>query len=314
MHQPFATPDVRLEGTELMPTPWKDLCKSLDRELRSPPSAAAYRRLQALQPALEVADSPPGLVEFLRWGADRQAEKNDVLRALVSAHQAGGPDAEVASLLLWDGLKPGLGRTLRRLQVRQRCDEAEALSALAIVFTEQLATLDLTRVRRVAATVLRNVGRDCGRQYRDELEEQQRFAPEPEIERAIDPRHSCTLVGAFAVAANDNAIPEPTPPPEPTVRELVRRLVEVVGPVDAELIVSTVLHAETQKAAGARLGLSHEVARKRIQRALTRARPAFRDLASHSAAATAFRRSEEPDADEARDEAATAPRTRRRAG
>lgn len=64
------------------------------------------------------------------------------------------------------------------------------------------------------------------------------------------------------------------------VTELRAWLAEIVG-ADAELLIAVLVLDENQREAAERLGLSHEAARKRFQRALSRLREHLADSLSH---------------------------------
>ena len=51
---------------------------------------------------------------------------------------------------------------------------------------------------------------------------------------------------------------------------------EIVGD-DAKLVIGAAIYGESQREVGERLGLTHEAARKRYQRAVARIRECFKD-------------------------------------
>lgn len=113
----------------------------------------------ALRPFATVAS----LLEFLDVESPNRDDKDAVYRALVHAVQTRARWAPFATAVLWCGLWPGLNA----LQARQRRyaagDLDDLTSLIGLVFTAQLAQLDLREVRRVAATLVRNTGRDVAR-------------------------------------------------------------------------------------------------------------------------------------------------------
>jgi hypothetical protein len=105
----------------------------------------------------------PSLLEFLDAESSSWEEKDAVYRALVRAVQTRARWAPAATAVLWCGLWPGLDALYRR-QLRYFSGDYEELTSLiGLVFTTQLAEFNSPNVRRVAATLVRNTGRDVVR-------------------------------------------------------------------------------------------------------------------------------------------------------
>lgn len=148
-------------------------------------------------------------------------------------------------LVLWPGLD-GVHARLRRHYRGRGEDLASDITAQA---TLTIRRLDLDSVERIAATVLRNVERDLRR----------------------------TLAGEWARTAQS------APLHEPEEREISSVEIDVVSRIDAmrlcaslgddgPLVAAVAIEGLSQREAADRLGLTHEAARKRFQRALARAR------------------------------------------
>lgn len=118
--------------------------------------------------------------------------------------------------------------------------------------TESLRTLDLGRVNRIAATVLRNMQRDMIRACRCEAARQgvtsETLPDELPDERAI---------GGSRLSAS-----------------LLRADVERVIGEDASLVIRVAVEGFTQAEVAVEFGISEEAARKRFQRSARRLREA----------------------------------------
>ena len=183
-----------------------------------------------------------------RPGGDADG-RNAVLTALARETTRASPLTEAAVTLLILALWPGLDAVHGRL-VRHFRREPDRLAAEIIArVTIGARRLDLTRVSRIAATLVRNVERDLRRQIRRDRR----------------------------LAARDQG--PAADPPDPRARpdqghgaDLLRsRLVRLIGD-DADLVIAVAVEGDSQAEAALRLGISHDAARKRYQRAVKRLR------------------------------------------
>ena len=178
----------------------------------------------------------------------------------------------------WDCGRPWLRSSASGSHLFQR--EAHDIE-LEIVerFIAQIRRIDLGRVACLAATLVRNTERDL---VDARVRERARAA-------------KCDAVTPDALAAPD-AVDEP-PPASPFglpagqsdvahVAGLRRWLLSAVGP-DADLIVDAVIHGRSRLDLAASRGISHAAARKRLERALARARHALIEQTQSQPAATA---------------------------
>jgi DNA-directed RNA polymerase specialized sigma24 family protein len=153
--------------------------------------------------------------------------------------------------LLWLGLWPALDRVYRRQARLTGVNPCDLVSAITWNFTRQVHTLEHYSIRRVAASLVRNTRRDVCREWvRTRL------------------REVCTEPLCEGVEA-------PVDPPL-----LFWSLSRVLGE-DLNLLLAVVLEGETPYELGVRLGISCEAARKRIRRALIRARRFLSEDLSH---------------------------------
>ena len=203
----------------------------------------AIRRTQA---ALAPFRDPAALLDGLHRTPGDQGQKNLILAALVRAARGDGPASDGALTLLLLALWPGLDAIRSRCLRRGVGSRDEVASELLARTTEQVRTLDLSRVTRIAATVLRNVERDLLRAARRETARQQSCA-------SLDP---------------DWLEAPPSWAEQLRLREELRRdLVALVGR-DADLVLGVAVDGASQLEMGMALGLSEPAARKRYQRAV----------------------------------------------
>ena len=229
-----------------MPLAWPALRQRLERSSSSHRFQRRFADLRMSHAPLQQFRDPPALLDWLHHGTAPPDRKNAILRVLVGAAQAEGGDAAMTLILL--ALWPGLDAVRRRLIRRWSWEGDEAAADLVVRTCNAIYTLDLARVTWIAATVLRNVERDVRRRMRREADKSLHYAP-------TDP----------------DDLPSPAVFADPALSEglLQHDLVRLCGRY-ADLVVRVALLGETQREAGAALGLSEPVARKRYQRAVLR--------------------------------------------
>ncbi len=234
-----------------MPFAWHEIREHL---MQSSSTLRFQRDLETLrseQPALQRFADSAAVLEYLHRGRDAPERKNDVLSALIVAAQAAPETAECAQTLLLLALWPGLDAVRRRLIWRWKRPAEDIAAEVMAVTCNVIGGMDLTRVNRVAATLLRNVERDLGRALRREAELHKQDAAIDPDNTVFDEHHRCE--------AN------------------VAREVEALVGRDAGLVLAVTWEGQTQAEAGAALGLSEAAARKRFQRATRRLRDALQE-------------------------------------
>lgn len=206
-----------------------------------------FEELRASNPVIAGFADPPALFDWLHQRDGDLARKNDVLKALVQAAQtkAGCADCALTCLLL--ALWPGLD-AIRSRAIRTRADPPDEIAAdLLTRVVDSIRNLRLCAVNRIAATILANIQRDMVRASKRESGKRALIVdidPEQTPNSTSDTCHSM-------IFEND--------------------LHRVVGR-DADLVMRVAVAGCTQAEAAADLGLSHDVARKRYQRALGKLR------------------------------------------
>ncbi len=215
------------------------------------------------------------LLDFLHGSEDGERDTKDcVLADLIRMAQSPSSSRMLGTHLLWLALWPGLDALYRRLQRRFTDKPEELVSEIGARFTAALHRADLSRIHRPAATLVCNVERDILRGKKQRWAEQE---------------HHVSLQEGHGSHGNSDLAPRAEPatrglselglPPGLSADEesaaLRRVLTGLIG-AEADLIVDTVILGESQRELGERLGLTHEAARKRCQRALAHVRRQFR--------------------------------------
>lgn len=187
---------------------------------------------------------PAHLLGWLHDPRGGPEAKNRALGVLLGLSGRNERGSDLSQALLTLALWPGLSTVRRRLQPIGPADiqtlDADVVGELSLAIRE--ARVD--RITRVAATLLRNVERDLRRHYVREV------------------RIARTGADVDDVA---HLLIAPTPGRPET---LVRALRAAMGN-DGVLLAAVHIAGFSQKEAAARLGISHEAARKRHQRSLS---------------------------------------------
>lgn len=264
---------------------WEALHASLHRSLRTLQADQAFAAAKHQHPALAPWSDPGALVAFLTGSRDELDAKDHLLRALVRMAQ-GKESAQLGCAMLWLGLWPGLDAVYRR---RRPCgrDADELVSELGEAFLSLVDRLDLSSVRRVAATLVRSTERDLmDRRKRAWAYNALVARGDIALQEGRPVRERTDLTRFLANKVFEGATGQPSPALD-ELRAIQGWLERVVGE-DAELVLSVLLLDETQREAGLRLGISHDAARKRFQRALRHLRDSLESEMSQSARPSRF--------------------------
>jgi len=259
---------------------WEELHEGLMRLIDGRESVRSFQELRQRSPVLAPFDGPAAVGAFLASKDNGLAERDRVLRFLVEEASTGGAKRIALALLLL-GLWPGLDSIFRK---RRPLFPAQAHDlALEIIdrFIGEVLRIDLSRVSCLAATLVLNTERDvvdARLRERARAAKCEGFAPDaiaaPSFEDARPP------ASLFGLPLDQSDAED--------VVALRRWLLSAVG-ADADLIVDAVIHGRSRLELAASFGISHAAARKRLERALVRARHAFLDQSeSQRAATTAF--------------------------
>lgn len=208
----------------------------------------SFDAIRRLREPLKPFRDPAMLLDALHRGASMPDEKNLLLSALVEAAQGDGASSDCALTLLLLALWPGLDAIRRRSIARRIGSADEVASDLLTRMTEAARSLDLGRVNRIAATLLRNVERDMIRGRQREVA-RERLASGVDAEEVADDGDGG--IGAAGYARLNSA-----------VRNLLGD--------DALLVIRVVIEGYSQAEVAAQMGLTEAAARKRYQRAMRR--------------------------------------------
>lgn len=267
---------------------WEALHAALDRSVRSLQAEQAFQQARQ-HPALARFDQPFEVVEYLASKGGDLDEKDRILGLLVTLVQR-GEQHELASALLWLGLWPGLDAVFRRRRRNFKGEPEELIAEMGDVFTAIVGRLDLTAVHRVAATLVMSTARDVIERRRRVWADDAHYVNADPHEPVRDHNERIFAASDVDRAARDAWAASHVESPlgltrglsfESDVTELRVWLTEIVG-ADAELLIAVLVLDENQREAAQRLGLSHDAARKRFQRALGRLREHLAASLSHS--------------------------------
>ena len=239
-----------------------------ERLVHSTEDLTFQRRFQTLarsNPALAPFADPGALLALLHGRDAEPEEKNRVLAALVAVSQAGGLSGEAAQTMLWLALWPGLDAVHRRLSRFYRQAPEELVSEIAGRFTAGIARLDLSHVRRLAATLTRNIERDIRRSLGAAWADEARRSDEAVDDIAPPPVPDAALLGLPEGVDADVA-----------AALLGERLRVWIGD-DAAIVVAIAVVGETSHEVGARFGIDPAAVRQRYRRALARLRNALEE-------------------------------------
>jgi len=240
---------------------WEALHAGLARSVRLLQALDSFTTLKQQHGALARFDDPVSLIEYLASKHGDLDEKDAIVGLLATLVQE-GEHRELAAPLVWLGLWPGPDAIHRRRTRHFLAAPDDLVSEIADAFTHEIAALDLTRVTRVAATLVRSTERRVLEGRDREWTETNTVQPRGDIWALDEPPPACR-VSRLGLPLTVDVTED--------LAHLHAWLASVVGE-DAELLLAVLVLEETQREAGERLGLSHDVARKRFQRAFARIR------------------------------------------
>lgn len=241
---------------------WEALRAGLLRSIEGHEAKLVFERLRREVEILALYPTPTSLVDAIA-GSDDLDTKGTVLGALVrSAHEPWS--RRLAQSLLLLSLWPALdGLFLRHLRFFRHRPE-DLVSELALHFSVAVSRIDLRRVTCLTATLVRNTERNLVYHHR--------------LERAAAKLAVELTPEAAATAAPDPATlvfrPRKGDAPADSMVAIRAWLERVLGN-EADLVMDAVIYGKSGPDIAAALGVSHAAARKRIERALTKARRTF---------------------------------------
>src|SRR5579871_1581036 len=238
---------------------WEAIHSGLLRSTSGLDAERQFATWRARTSMLESFADPMSLVGHLSRPEGDLDEKDGIIWLLIGEARHGKAPGLAQSILLL-----GLWRALDAIFVRRsalfRHRGADLDSELVDSFIEQIGRVDPTRVRRVAATLVRNTERDVVVSRTHELARAARaVAVTPDVASAppIEPE-----VSPFD--------PDPDQTDEAAVDAIARWLKRVTGP-DAALI-DVIVRGRDRAEVAAAAGISRAALNKRVERALARAK------------------------------------------
>lgn len=266
---------------------WDWIHEYLERSLRTEYAEAEFAQVRLLDTRVAGFSSAPALLDHLQQRDHGIAETDPIYATLVRAVQSGRA-TRVAQQLLLCGLWPGLDGVYRRNVRGFRGREDDLSSALYAAFSELVPSLDLTRVTRVAATLVRSTAREAMLVLRSEWAKHEKYV-EPlgtELDASAgaasadhennELEHRYQRVESAAAAADPIALGVAY------WRDLVdlrRSLLPVLGE-DTDLMLRVAVLEEHHGSVASDLGIAAAAVRKRVQRARRRLSSHLRNPAS----------------------------------
>ncbi|HXT99650.1 MAG TPA: hypothetical protein VN903_01570 [Polyangia bacterium] len=249
-----------------MRTRWEELHAGLLRSIDGRASVESFAELQGRSPALAPFSGPVAVADFLVNRRNGIARRDRVLRCLVEETRGGRAKRTALAIVLL-GLWPALDAIFRKrshLFQREAHDiEMEIIEHLIA----QVQRIDLARVACLAATLVRNTERDvvdARVRERTRAAKSDAVTPDAIVAPAID--DELVAASRFGLSVGQSEAQH--------VTALRSWLQSAVGH-DADLVVEAVINQRSRVELAASLKISHAAARKRLERALDRARHAF---------------------------------------
>jgi RNA polymerase sigma-70 factor (ECF subfamily) len=249
-----------------MRSQWEALHESLAQSVRTRKAGQQFNEVRRQRRVLARFEKPVSLLKYLTQKGGDLDEKDAIYAALVKAIQSREREGPLALQLLWLGLWPALDALYRR-RIRWFAQAPQELvSEIIDCLNEVIAGMDFSRVRRVAATLARSTERKVVERLHalwNESARRGRFPEEATLGAVepIEPEEKQPSPFGVEEGASD----------EEELAALQEWLAGEVGE-DASLVMGAVIYGESQRALAERLGLRHDAARKRFQRALARLR------------------------------------------
>jgi hypothetical protein len=241
---------------------WEALRAGLLRSIEGREAAGVFEHLRRSGDGIRPFASPAQLVEAVEATDDLDA-KGVVLAALIRATREPRSRRLAQSLLLlclWPALDGLFLRHVRFFRHRPQ----DLVSELALHFSLAVSRIDLGRVTCLTATLIRNTERNLVYHHR--------------LERMTASRSVELTADAATTAAPDPATltfrsrrGEPLEDSTSAIRSWLERAIGA----EADLVMDAVIYGKSRTEIAEHLGISHCAARKRIQRALLRAREVF---------------------------------------
>jgi len=245
---------------------WEGLHAALLCSVTTLKADRKFKQVAKVHSELRRFQSADALTSFLNANVDSTDEgrlaldeKDRIYAFLVGAVQSRPDWRELATAILWLGLWPGLDAIYRH-RLRDfvgRIDEL--VTEISFVFTSTIGRIDRSGVNRLASTLIRNVERDIREGVK------QRWADGAQIDD-ID------LLENDGHLQTKPAIENRELPVDAADPVAVRSWLFGIVRDDADLVIGVALFGFDLHELADGLGIAHDAARKRFQRAIGRIR------------------------------------------
>jgi DNA-directed RNA polymerase specialized sigma24 family protein len=244
---------------------WQSLHDDLMQSIGTVTFKKQFDIARQSSPLLERFADHYALLDYLHTNTGDLDDKDRILAFLVAEAQCSDPSGKATTVLLWLALWLGLDAMYRRLFRYFVKAPEELVSEISDRFMTVVHRFDGSRVRRVAATILRNTERLIRHSLRSEWHRSGRTDPllDEEVMHLACARQRGLSQTEFGLPLGTDV--------GTTTRILRAVLVSLIG-ADAELVIAVAVLGEPQNEAAARLAVSPCAARKRYQRAIARLR------------------------------------------
>jgi len=247
-----------------MRSSWEALRAGLLRSIQGREVSAVFDELRSRSEAVARFESPTHLVAAVSPDADLD-RRDPVLWALVAAARD-RRTRRLAQALLILCLWPALDAMFRRRFLLFPDRPQDLASEIIARFTAEVHRVDPRRVACLTATLIRNTERNVVRTRRAERKvaaQRTDITPEAAVVMPPEPEREPSRFGLAADQSDADS-----------VSALSDWLHAALGD-DADLVVDAVFRRKRGPQIAAALGISHAAARKRLERALGRARAAL---------------------------------------
>lgn len=252
---------------------WQGLHAKLSTSIDTLGAAKHFEAAKRECPEIRRFTDPAAALDFLHARDGDPEAKDRILAAFVEIAQSSGSGAEFAMTMLWLALWPALDAVYRRLSRHFRDAPEDLVSEMTEQFTVAVRRADMMRIRRVAATLVRNAERNVRARLRQAWQEQSRIVPLCDGEGRDEPDEFEGRLGSEMPGRSFFGLPEGIDF-DREVHLIREELLRLVGN-RADLVVAVVILGEPQNEIAARLGISEAAGRKRVQRTLKQLREAY---------------------------------------
>jgi len=250
---------------------WEGLHAALVGSVTTLEMNRQFDQARKATPVLQPFTTVTSLLEFLERESSHLEDKNTIYNALVRAVQGRASWAPLAARVLWCGMWPGLDAIYQRQRRYFVQDPEELISLISVTFTALIGNLDLQRVKRVPATLIRSTERDVVRTRQRQRATE--LASAPLLNHPLADSTEVVGISRDAPALSGlghSTLGIPVGLPWEAQAAAVHRWLLAVGGEDATLFLAVVVLGQDPREVAAQAGLSDVALRKRIQRIRTR--------------------------------------------